>query len=58
MALEVGDTVRLKSGGPLMTVETTGYENGDVRCIWFNENEDKDDPKMRVFPQETLTKED
>ena len=36
-----GDVVRLKSGGPLMTVETlsdyapTGPKNG-VRCIWFD----------------------
>ncbi len=58
MALQVGDTVRLKSGGPLMTVESTDYSNGAVNCIWFCDDENKAEPKTHVFPQETLTKED
>ncbi len=28
-----GDVVRLKSGGPAMTVETT--EGGETVCVWF-----------------------
>jgi uncharacterized protein YodC (DUF2158 family) len=34
-----GDTVRLKSGGPLMTVEEYGDYSGKrkCRCKWFGE---------------------
>jgi uncharacterized protein YodC (DUF2158 family) len=34
MALEPGDIVQLKSGGPLMTV--VALEKSDVRCIWHS----------------------
>jgi uncharacterized protein YodC (DUF2158 family) len=29
----VGDTVQLKSGGPIMTVDSVDYRG--VNCIWF-----------------------
>jgi uncharacterized protein YodC (DUF2158 family) len=35
---KLGDVVRLKSGGPLMTVEDTAggsLEDGQIRCQWF-----------------------
>lgn len=33
-AFKVGDVVQLKSGGPVMTVETI-LLGGDVKCQWF-----------------------
>ena len=33
-SFKVGDVVRLKSGGPPMTVEQTGGKA--IRCAWFN----------------------
>ncbi|MEL6238688.1 MAG: DUF2158 domain-containing protein [Pseudomonadota bacterium] len=34
---QVGDVVRLKSGGPLMTVQQATYADNIV-CTWFGEN--------------------
>ena len=38
MTLQVGEVVRLKSGGPAMTVVATGAraEPGLVECAWFD----------------------
>jgi uncharacterized protein YodC (DUF2158 family) len=47
--MKSGDTVRLKSGGPKMTVTTVGND-GKVYCTWF----DNTDPKHGVFPPATL----
>lgn len=33
-ALKAGDRVKLKSGGPVMTVAVT--EGPCVRCVWFH----------------------
>ena len=40
MSLQVGEIVRLKSGGPAMTVVATGAraEPGVVECAWFDRN--------------------
>jgi uncharacterized protein YodC (DUF2158 family) len=48
---EVGDTVRLKSGGPLMTVAR--LEAGAVVCGWFCQSDDSE-PKTTTFPAEML----
>ncbi len=32
-AFELGNTVRLKSGGPLMTVDD--IQGNDIVCVWF-----------------------
>lgn len=35
---ERGDVVVLKSGGDLMTVEAIGGMGFQVRCVWFDKN--------------------
>jgi uncharacterized protein YodC (DUF2158 family) len=39
----IGETVRLKSGGPHMTVDSGLQQNNKVYCTWF----DKDDKHNR-----------
>jgi uncharacterized protein YodC (DUF2158 family) len=54
---QVGDQVRLKSGGPVMTIEknkemyfsSTEYK-GKVFCTWFNRLK----KETKLFKQETL----
>ena len=35
MEFKVGDVVRLKSGGPSMTVKDAESSPGTVECVWF-----------------------
>jgi uncharacterized protein YodC (DUF2158 family) len=52
---QVGDIVRLKSGGPLMTIEAIqDDEDNAILCVWFCENEKKADS----FIPETLIKDE
>ena len=37
MQFKVGDVVRLKTGGPEMTVEATDEKSPDVICTWIAE---------------------
>ncbi|MBU4350026.1 YodC family protein [bacterium] len=42
--LKTGDTVQLKSGGPIMTNESTNERAGyatQIKCQWFTGDEDK-----------------
>jgi uncharacterized protein YodC (DUF2158 family) len=51
---KVGDRVRLKSGGPAMTVEDVGTDMANrprVWCVWFD---DKKVHKQQDFAPETL----
>jgi uncharacterized protein YodC (DUF2158 family) len=32
---QIGETVKLISGGPIMTVRSIDEYDGDVRCQWF-----------------------
>jgi uncharacterized protein YodC (DUF2158 family) len=51
--IEAGSTVRLKSGGPLMTVDSI---NGDEAwCEWFD---DKKQPQARSFKLHVLALDD
>jgi len=50
---ETGDVVRLKSGGPKMTVqEITQDEDEYIECIWFEEG----NKMMDTFHPDTLEK--
>jgi uncharacterized protein YodC (DUF2158 family) len=44
MAFQIGDTVVLKSGGPLMTIDDVGAGDGPdviISCFWFEKTERK-----------------
>jgi uncharacterized protein YodC (DUF2158 family) len=60
MDFEAGDTVRLKSGGPLMTVEQVGKLDliGDdaVWCVWFERVGNRQVANRETFPPVTLEK--
>jgi uncharacterized protein YodC (DUF2158 family) len=52
--MDIGDVVKLKSGGPTMTVEVITKETAGatVRCVWFDDAEFK----RGIFPAATLEK--
>ena len=51
---QVGDVVRLASGGPKMTVAGDGELKGTLWCIWF----DGSVPKGEAFDPRTLAKDE
>ena len=52
MDLQIGDVVKLKSGGPWMTVYK--IEGDEISCVWFpNDN----DAVSRSFNKNVLLKE-
>lgn len=60
MEFNPGDLVRLKSGGPLMTVEQVGqkaFTNDDaVWCTWFEKVGNRQSVKRETFPPTALEK--
>jgi uncharacterized protein YodC (DUF2158 family) len=50
-----GDTVRMKSGGPLMTVSHIRQQDGEIWCEWFDS---KDEPQSRAFKATSLVADD
>jgi uncharacterized protein YodC (DUF2158 family) len=49
-----GDTVRVNSGGPLMTISNV-LSNNQLECIWFN---DDDDVNIHTFDMEVVFHDD
>ncbi|KIQ80514.1 YodC family protein [Aeromonas jandaei] len=49
----VGDIVRLKSGGPMMTVTGRNYD-GHCVCAWFTDNKET----QTVYPDDALYSKD
>lgn len=60
MEFEPGDLVRLRSGGPLMTVESVGERSYGlglaVWCVWFEATGNKQVAKRETFPPIVLEK--
>lgn len=50
----VGDVVRLKSGGPTMTVSSDDRSKGLLHCIWFNQANGVHTVEGKTFKPETL----
>jgi uncharacterized protein YodC (DUF2158 family) len=48
---KIGDVVRLRSGGPAMTVKTEDDGDGQVECQWF----EKRKAHSSWFPAKSLT---
>ncbi len=49
----VGEVVQLKSGGPKMTVSSSGNDSDSVECTWFD---DDNKPQYFTFPASALVK--
>ncbi len=49
--LSIGDIVRLRSGGPLMTVRKLSKGKKEADCVWFNRESELRD---NVFATELL----
>ena len=60
MEFQPGDLVRLKSGGPVMTIEQVGKramtEEDAVWCTWFEKVGNRQVVQRETFPPITLEK--
>jgi uncharacterized protein YodC (DUF2158 family) len=50
-SFKAGDVVKLRSGGPIMTVKGITATGSALFCMWFN---DKDEVKEHLFAPEML----
>lgn len=55
---KIGDTVRLRSGGPLMTVTSVGTDERKGQMIWTSWFDDKNNEKNGHFPAATVEADD
>jgi uncharacterized protein YodC (DUF2158 family) len=55
---QIGDTVRLKSGGPLMTVDNIGKDSMNRPMIWCSWFDGKQVLQTKTFVPATLEKDD
>lgn len=53
MSFNIGDTVQLKSGGPVMTISFIA-QDGECTCVWFHSS-DAQKESMSYYPQAILT---
>jgi uncharacterized protein YodC (DUF2158 family) len=58
MKLKEGDLVKLKSGGPLMTVESIYSGVGDpcIKCVWFEKITGQSSAQEKYYKSTSLTK--
>ncbi|WP_352570255.1 YodC family protein [Mesorhizobium opportunistum] len=49
-AFKIGDTVQLKSGGPIMTVVNVGTSASNIESVWCQWFNDKGKPESGTFP--------
>jgi uncharacterized protein YodC (DUF2158 family) len=50
----IGETVKLKSGSPVMTVKEYDGETGEVVCVWHDQK--KNEFSEQCFPAALLSK--
>ena len=53
---KIGDVVRLKSGGPLMTITAEEDEKGFVHATWFDASGRRSKPEEGFFDADALVK--
>lgn len=53
MEFKVGDVVKLKSHGPLMTISYIDPSENEYRCVWFVSST-ADSASVEIFPHEVL----
>lgn len=56
MEFQPGDTVQLKSGGPIMTIASVAKDDGRLWCVWFNQENGKFSDTGAYFRSVVLTK--
>ncbi len=56
MTFQMGDVVKLKSGGAQMTVIEVGLNHDGVRCTWQNSTDKGWEPQEKVYPASALEK--